>query len=75
MFKINKSFENSITRYSFKMYTDEQMKRLAQQEYNNMLEELQEDDNVDDDGEISNIIFNRIQLISFLFIRIFLNKN
>lgn len=28
------------------------MKRLAQQEYNNMLEELQEDDNVDDDGEI-----------------------
>lgn len=32
--------------------TDEQMKRLAQQEYNNMLEELQEDDNVDDDGEI-----------------------
>lgn len=32
--------------------TDEQMKRLAQQEYNNMLEELQEDDNADDDGEI-----------------------
>jgi len=28
------------------------MKRLAQQEYNNMLEDLQEDDNVDDDGEI-----------------------
>lgn len=34
------------------MLIDEQMKRLAQQEYNNMLEELQEDDNVDDDGEI-----------------------
>lgn len=32
------------------------MKRLAQQEYNNMLEELQEDDNVDDDGEIIKII-------------------
>lgn len=28
------------------------MKRLAQQEYNNMLEDLHEDDNVDDDGEI-----------------------
>lgn len=35
---------------------DEQMKRLAQQEYNNMLEELQEDDNVDDDGEIIKIV-------------------
>lgn len=34
------------------MQIDEQVKRLAQQEYNNMLEELQEDDNVDDDGEI-----------------------
>jgi len=33
------------------------MKRLAQQEYNNMLEELQEDDNVDDDGEILKIIY------------------
>lgn len=32
------------------------MKRLAQQEYNNMLEELQEDDNVDDDGEIFIIV-------------------
>jgi len=32
------------------------MKRLAQQEYNNMLEELQEDDNVDDDGEILKIV-------------------
>lgn len=35
-----------------KNLTDEQEKRLAQQEYNNMLEDLQEDDNVDDDGEI-----------------------
>jgi len=33
------------------------MKRLAQQEYNNMLEELQEDDNVDDDGEILKILY------------------
>lgn len=33
------------------------MKRLAQQEYNNMLEEYQEDDNVDDDGEILNNLF------------------
>jgi hypothetical protein len=33
------------------------MKRLAQQEYNNMLEELQEDDNVDDDGEILKITY------------------
>jgi len=33
------------------------MKRLAQQEYNNMLEELQEDDNVDDDGEILKLIY------------------
>lgn len=32
------------------------MKRLAQQEYNNMLEELQEDDNVDDDGKIIKIV-------------------
>lgn len=32
------------------------MKRLAQQEYNNMLEELQEDDNADDDGEILKMI-------------------
>jgi len=47
------------------------MKRLAQQEYNNMLEELQEDDNVDDDGEIVKIIYISIQLISFLFIDIF----
>lgn len=39
-----------------KILTDEQMKRLAQQEYNNMLEELQEDDNVDDDGEILKMI-------------------
>jgi len=36
------------------------MKRLAQQEYNNMLEELQEDDNVDDDGEILKMIYNYI---------------
>lgn len=34
------------------------MKRLAQQEYNNMLEELQEDDNVDDDGEIFKTIYS-----------------
>jgi len=33
------------------------MKRLAQQEYNNMLEELQEDDNVDDDGEILKVLY------------------
>lgn len=37
--------------------TDEQTKRLAQQEYNNMLEELQEDDNADDDGEILKIVY------------------
>lgn len=43
--------------------TDEQMKRLAQQEYNNMLEELQEDDNADDDGEILetiNLLLNSV---------------
>lgn len=38
--------------YFLKNLTDEQEKRLAQQEYNNMLEDLQDDDNVDDDGEI-----------------------
>ncbi|XP_050524709.1 peripheral-type benzodiazepine receptor-associated protein 1 [Daktulosphaira vitifoliae] len=31
------------------MLPDEQLKRLAQQEYNNMLDDYQEDDNVDDD--------------------------
>lgn len=44
------------------------MKRLAQQEYNNMLEELQEDDNVDDDGEIFKkaVVYILIQLVSCL---------
>lgn len=62
--------------YLYKIYIDEQMKRLAQQEYNNMLEELQEDDNVDDDGENFNniiivFILYKYQLINFLLILMF----
>lgn len=56
------------------------MKRLAQQEYNNMLEELQEDDNVDDDGEIIRMIYKlnsvaQLLICSYIYIYIFLNKN
>jgi len=56
--------------YLKKNLIDEQVKRLAQQEYNNMLEDLQEDDNVDDDGEILKMIYlyKLILLFSFLFI-------
>lgn len=53
----NKNCSKIKCTYIFLILTDEQMKRLAQQEYNNMLEELQEDDNVDDDGEILKIIY------------------
>lgn len=44
------------------------MKRQVQQEYNNMLEELQEDDNVDDDGEIIKIIYLQHNSVDQLFI-------
>lgn len=44
------------------------MKRLAQQEYNSMLEELQEDDNVDDDGEIIQMISLQPKLVDRLFL-------
>lgn len=53
----NKNCSKIKCTYIFLILIDEQMKRLAQQEYNNMLEELQEDDNVDDDGEILKIIY------------------
>jgi len=44
------------------------MKRQVQQEYNNMLEELQEDDNVDDDGEIIKIIYLQPNSVDQLYI-------